>query len=120
MKALSEKVLGKLHFTLEQVQDLTPTPMTLSSVMFYTGINPYTQKPLFVARTQEEKRQQKSYFFRGERPAPNAKKSTETKNLLNDIKGLQKHHSIVKIGTSKPKYIEDKAFWELYKEIKLD
>ena len=63
MKALSERVLGKLHFTLEQVQDLTPTPMTLSSVMFYTGMNPYTRKPLFVARTQEEKRQQKSYFF---------------------------------------------------------
>ena len=67
MKALSEKVLGKLHFSLEQVQDLTPTPMTLSSVMFYTGMNPYTKKPVFVARSQEEKRRQKSYFF-AERP----------------------------------------------------
>ena len=67
MKALSEKVLGKLHFNLEQVQDLTPTPMTLSSVMFYTGLNPYTGKPVYVARTQEEKRRQKSYFF-AERP----------------------------------------------------
>lgn len=47
-------------------------------------------------------------------------KSSETQNLFNDIKGLQKHHSIVKIGTSKPRYIEDKAFWELYKELKLD
>ena len=47
-------------------------------------------------------------------------KSAETQNLFNDIKGLQKHHSIVKIATSKPRYIEDKAFWELYKEIKLD
>ncbi len=63
MKALSERVLGKLHFTLEQVQDLTPTPMTLSSVMFYTGMNPYTQKPLFVARSQDEKRAQKGYLF---------------------------------------------------------
>ncbi|MBO5187854.1 MAG: YgiQ family radical SAM protein [Alistipes sp.] len=69
MKALSEKVLGKLHFTLEQVQDLTPTPMTLSSVMFYTGLDPYTKRPLFVARNQEEKRRQKSYFF-SERPEP--------------------------------------------------
>ncbi len=68
MKALSVRVLGKLHFTLEQVQDLTPTPMTLSSVMFYTGIDPYTKQPLFVARDQEAKRKQKSYFF-GERPA---------------------------------------------------
>lgn len=47
-------------------------------------------------------------------------KSSESQNLFNDIKGLQKHHSIVKIGTSKPRYIEDKAFWELYNEIKLD
>ncbi len=64
MRALSEKVLGRLHFNLEQVQDLTPTPMTLSSVMFYTGENPYTRERVYVARTQEEKRRQKSYFFR--------------------------------------------------------
>ncbi len=65
MRALSERVLGRLHFNLEQVQDLTPTPMTLSSVMFYTGENPYTHEPVYVARTQEEKRRQKSYFFGG-------------------------------------------------------
>ena len=63
MRALSERVLGRLHFNLEQVQDLTPTPMTLSSVMFYTGETPYTHEPVYVARTQEEKRRQKSYFF---------------------------------------------------------
>ena len=64
MRALSQKVLGKLHFTLEQVQDLTPTPMTLSSVMFYTGENPYTHEKVFVARNQEDKRKQKQYFFK--------------------------------------------------------
>ena len=64
MQALARKVLGGLHFTLEQVQDLTPTPMTLSSVMFWTGENPYTGEPVYVARTQEEKRRQKAYFFR--------------------------------------------------------
>ena len=53
----------RLHFRLEQVQDLTPTPMTLSSVMFYTGENPYTGEKVYVARSQEEKRRQKSYFF---------------------------------------------------------
>ena len=68
MRALAEKVLGNLHFTLEQVQDLTPTPMTLSSVMFYTGINPYTGEQVYVARSQEDKRKQKSYFFGGELP----------------------------------------------------
>ena len=64
MKALAEKVLGRLHFDLEQVQDLTPTPMTLSSVMFYTGENPYTGETVYVARSQDDKRRQKSYFFK--------------------------------------------------------
>lgn len=64
MKALSEKVLGKLHFNLEQVQDLTPTPMTLSSVMFYTGENPYTHEKVYVARSQEEKRRPEILFLR--------------------------------------------------------
>jgi len=68
MRSLSEKVLGKLHFTLEQVQDLTPTPMTLSSVMFYTGENPYTREKVCVARSQDEKRRQKSYFFKSKKP----------------------------------------------------
>ncbi len=63
MRALSKRVLGRLHFNLEQVQDLTPTPMTLSSVMFYTGFDPYTGKEVYVARSQEDKRRQKSYFF---------------------------------------------------------
>jgi uncharacterized radical SAM protein YgiQ len=65
MQALADKVLGRLHFDLEQVQDLTPTPMTLSSVMFYTGENPYTGEKVYVARSQDDKRRQKSYFFRG-------------------------------------------------------
>ncbi len=63
MGALSRRVLGKLHFSLEQVQDLTPTPMTLSSVMFYTGFDPYSGEKLYVARSQDDKRRQKSYFF---------------------------------------------------------
>ena len=63
MQALADKVLGCLHFDLEQVQDLTPTPMTLSSVMFYTGENPYTGEAVYVARSQDDKRRQKAYFF---------------------------------------------------------
>ena len=47
-------------------------------------------------------------------------KSAESQRLYNDIKGLKKHHSIVKVGNEKPFYIEDKAFWELYKELKLN
>ena len=53
----------KMHYRPEHVQDFTPTPMTLSTTMFYTGINPYTMKPVYVARTPEEKKQQNRYFF---------------------------------------------------------
>ena len=44
-------------------------------------------------------------------------KSQESQVLFNAIKRLEKHHSIVKIGNSKPVYVKDKAFWELYKEL---
>jgi uncharacterized radical SAM protein YgiQ len=47
----------------EQVQDFTPTPMTLSTAMYYCGFDPYTGKKVFVARGIEEKRKQKEYFF---------------------------------------------------------
>lgn len=62
MKRLADKT-RRLGMRLEQVQDLTPTPMTLSSVMFYTGRDPYTGEALYVARSQEDKRRQKSWFF---------------------------------------------------------
>jgi uncharacterized radical SAM protein YgiQ len=47
----------------EQVQEFTPTPMTLATVMYYTGLNPYTLKPIFSAKTKAEKDKQKSHFF---------------------------------------------------------
>ncbi len=63
MKRLAEKT-RRLHLLTEQVQDLTPTPMTLASVMFYTGVDPYSGEKLFVARNQDDKRRQKSWFFK--------------------------------------------------------
>lgn len=53
----------KMHYHPEQVQDFTPTPMTLSTTMFYTGLNPYTMKPVYVARTAKDKQTQRNYFF---------------------------------------------------------
>lgn len=47
----------------EQVQDFTPTPMTLSTVMYYTGFDPYTGKKVYVAKNIDEKRRQKEFFF---------------------------------------------------------
>ena len=53
----------KLNFHLEQVQDFTPTPMTMSTEMYFTGFNPYTLEPVFTAHTKEEKLAQRKYFF---------------------------------------------------------
>jgi len=55
--------LKSLRVRPEQVQDFTPTPMTLSTLMYYTGFDPYTGKKVYVARNIEEKRRQKEYFF---------------------------------------------------------
>ena len=49
---------------MDQVQDFTPTPMTASSVMFYSGYDPSTMQKVFVERDIERKRRQKSFFFK--------------------------------------------------------
>ena len=49
---------------MDQVQDFMPTPMTTSSVMYYTGLDPRTMKPVFVERDPERKKAQKSFFFK--------------------------------------------------------
>ena len=52
-----------MHFHLEQVQDFTPTPMTVSTETYYTGLHPYTLEPVFTAKTQKEKLAQRMFFF---------------------------------------------------------
>lgn len=53
----------RMGYRLEQVQDFTPTPMTLSTEMWYTGLHPYTLQPVFSAKTPKEKREQNEMFF---------------------------------------------------------
>lgn len=53
----------KLNFHLEQVQDFTPTPMTLATEIFYTGYHPYTGEKIFTAKSEKEKLAQRSFFF---------------------------------------------------------
>ena len=53
----------RLDFQLEQVQDFTPTPMTVATEMFYTGYDPYTLEPVFSAKSPKEKLAQRQYFF---------------------------------------------------------
>ena len=64
MERLSENPALKGLY-MDQVQDFTPTPMTTSSVMFYTGLDPKNLKKVFVERDIERKRLQKSFFFKG-------------------------------------------------------
>ena len=52
-----------LNFHLEQVQDFTPTPMTVSTEIYYTGYHPYTLEKIFTPRSKEEKLAQRKYFF---------------------------------------------------------
>lgn len=52
-----------LNFQLEQVQDFTPTPMTVSTEAWYTGLHPYTLQPIWSAKTQKEKLAQRQFFF---------------------------------------------------------
>jgi uncharacterized radical SAM protein YgiQ len=53
----------KLGFRLEQVQDFTPTPMTLSSVMYYCGYDPYSGEKVYISRSLDEKNAQNRFFF---------------------------------------------------------
>jgi uncharacterized radical SAM protein YgiQ len=52
-----------LNFHLEQVQDFTPTPMTLASTMYYSGYDPYTMEKISTAKTKDEKLRQQQFFF---------------------------------------------------------
>lgn len=53
----------RMDFQLEQVQDFTPTPMTVSTEAWYTGYDPYTLEPVYSARTADEKLAQRRFFF---------------------------------------------------------
>ena len=56
-------ITKRLDFHLEQVQDFTPTPMTIATETWYTGYHPYTLQPVFSAKTAKEKLAQRMFFF---------------------------------------------------------
>ena len=53
----------QFDFRLEQVQDFTPTPMTLATEIYYSGYHPYTLEPVFTAKSKDEKLEQRKFFF---------------------------------------------------------
>lgn len=56
-------ITKNLDFRLEQVQDFTPTPMTVSTETWYTGYDPYTLEPVYSAKSQQQKLSQRQFFF---------------------------------------------------------
>ena len=79
--------MRKLKMNLEQIQDFTPTPMTLASVMFYTGFDPYNLQKIDIPRSVKEKKIQQLFFFLYDR-----EKRKELKAELSHVK----RHDIIK------------------------
>lgn len=75
MAQLSNKT-RKLGLLTEQVQDFTPTPMTVSTETWYSGYHPYTLQPVFSAKSPEQKQRQRQYFFTAAKTATTTPKQT--------------------------------------------
>lgn len=76
-------------FHLEQVQDFTPTPMTVATEAWYSGYHPYTLEPVFSAKTQREKLAQRQFFF--------WYKPEERRNIINELRRLGRPDLIDKL-----------------------
>lgn len=82
-------ITKQLDFHLEQVQDFTPTPMTVATEAWYTGFHPYTLEPVFSAKTQREKLAQRQFFF--------WYKPEERKNIINELRRIGRTDLIDKL-----------------------
>ncbi len=78
-----------LDFHLEQVQDFTPTPMTISTETWYTGYDPYTLEPVYSAKTPKEKLAQRQFFF--------WYKPEERKNIERELKRIGREDLIKRL-----------------------
>ena len=90
-----------LNFQLEQVQDFTPTPMTVSTETWYTGYDPYTLQPVFSARSQQEKLAQRMFFFWYKREEQNA--------IASELKRIGRSDLIDKLVPGSRYWQKDKA-----------
>ena len=82
-------ITKRLDFHLEQVQDFTPTPMTVATEAWYTGFHPYTLEPVFSAKTQREKLAQRQFFF--------WYKPEERRNIINELRRIGRQDLIAKL-----------------------
>lgn len=75
----------QMNFRLEQVQDFTPTPMTLATVVYYSGYHPYTLEKIFTARNKHDKETQRQFFFWYKKEFRNSIKRDLEKKGRNDL-----------------------------------
>ena len=87
-------ITKQLDFHLEQVQDFTPTPMTVSTETWYTGYDPYTLEPVFSAKTPREKLAQRQFFF--------WYKPEERRNIENELRRIGRVDLISKLYAGVP------------------
>ncbi|WP_373732875.1 YgiQ family radical SAM protein [Bacteroides heparinolyticus] len=82
-------ITKRMDFHLEQVQDFTPTPMTVATEAWHTGYHPYTLEPVFCAKTPQQKLAQRRFFF--------WYKSEERKNIINELRRMGRQDLIDKL-----------------------
>lgn len=87
-------ITKKLDFHLEQVQDFTPTPMTVATEAWYTGYHPYTLEPVYSAKTPKQKLAQRMFFF--------WYKPEERKNIINELRKIGRNDLIDKLYGKRP------------------
>ena len=75
----------QMNFRLEQVQDFTPTPMTLATVVYYSGYHPYTMEKIYTAKNKHAKENQRQFFFWYKNEFKNSIKRELEKKGRNDL-----------------------------------
>lgn len=100
--AVETKDMG---FRLEQVQDFTPTPMTVATVIYYSGVHPYTLKPVYTPISDKEKKDQHRFFFWYKKENKHWVRdkllNANRKDLLDKLVGPKKEKKV-------PKWLEEK------------
>lgn len=94
-------ITKNLDFKLEQIQDFTPTPMTLSTEIYYTGIHPYTLEKVWTPHSKEDKLEQRKFFF--------WYKKENQRDIINDLRKIGREDLISQLfsnsdNSSQPKY----------------
>ena len=88
-------ITKRLDFHLEQIQDFTPTPMTVSTETWYTGFDPYTLEPIFSAKSQKDKLAQRQFFF--------WYKPEERRNIEKTLRQINREDLIPKLYSNAPR-----------------